>query len=150
MSGLFDALRKLLQTKHAPQVLCFLLCAVFAGSLQGVWFLQMRPFRHALLGFACPSSLHMRNTSRSSSREVGIRVPFFSVVYFGRGTLPQKKRVEGHYWGNYTLSSWSSKSHLWEPPPRIGLLNALYFETFLPLASVPGQDGRRNAQPGVH
>ena len=29
--------------------------------------------------------------TRSSSREVRIRVPFFSVVYFSRGTLPPKK-----------------------------------------------------------
>ena len=29
--------------------------------------------------------------------EVGIGVPFFSVVYVSRGTLPQK-RVKGHYW----------------------------------------------------
>ena len=33
-----------------------------------------------------------RNPTRSSSREVGIRVlPFFWFVYFGRGTLPTKK-----------------------------------------------------------
>ena len=39
--------------------------------------------------------------TRSSSREVRIRVSFFSVVYFGRGTLPThtKKMVKGHYWG---------------------------------------------------
>ena len=37
---------------------------------------------------------------RSSSREARIRVPFLSVVYFGRGTLP-KKRVKGHYWETY-------------------------------------------------
>ena len=29
-------------------------------------------------------------TARSSSREVRIRVPFFSVVYFSRGTQPKK------------------------------------------------------------
>ena len=35
-----------------------------------------------------------------SSSPVRIRVPtFFSVVYFGRGTLPQEKGREGHYWG---------------------------------------------------
>ena len=34
--------------------------------------------------------------SRSSSREVRIRVPCFSVVYLSRGTLPPKK-------GNRTL-----------------------------------------------
>ena len=33
--------------------------------------------------------------SRSSSREVGIRVPFFSVVYFSRGTLPQTSWLKG-------------------------------------------------------
>ena len=39
-----------------------------------------------------------QSASRSSSSEVRIRVPFLSVVYFSRGTLP-KKRVKGHYWG---------------------------------------------------
>ena len=34
----------------------------------------------------------LRDKPRSSSREVRIRVPFFSVVYFSRGTL-----VKGHY-----------------------------------------------------
>ena len=29
--------------------------------------------------------------TRSSSREVRIRVPFFSAVYLSRGTLPQKR-----------------------------------------------------------
>ena len=29
---------------------------------------------------------------KSSSREVRIKVPFFSVAYLSRGTLPQKKR----------------------------------------------------------
>ena len=37
-------------------------------------------------------------TSRSSSKEVRIKVTFFSVVYFSRATLHQK-RVKGHYWG---------------------------------------------------
>ena len=36
-------------------------------------------------------------TTRSSSREVRIRVPFFSVAYFG-GNLP-RKRVKGEYGG---------------------------------------------------
>ena len=35
---------------------------------------------------------------RSPSREVRIRVAFFSVVNFSWGTLP-KKRVKGRYWG---------------------------------------------------
>ena len=37
----------------------------------------------------------------SSRGEVRIRVPFFSVVCFSRGTLPTKKRtaIKGHYWG---------------------------------------------------
>ena len=34
--------------------------------------------------------------------EVRIRVPFFSVVFFSRGTLTQK-RVKGHYWGTYIV-----------------------------------------------
>ena len=34
--------------------------------------------------------------ARSSSREVRIRVPFFSLGYFSRGTLPPKKGREGH------------------------------------------------------
>ena len=29
--------------------------------------------------------------ARSSSREIRIRVPFLSVVYFNRGTLPKKQ-----------------------------------------------------------
>ena len=33
--------------------------------------------------------------SRSSSREVRIRLPFFSVVYCSRGTLPTKKGSQG-------------------------------------------------------
>ena len=37
--------------------------------------------------------------SRSSSREVRVRVPFFSVVYFSRGILPQKRGEKGNYWG---------------------------------------------------
>ena len=36
----------------------------------------------------------MRGASLGPSREVRIRVPFFSVVHFSRGTLPQK-RVKG-------------------------------------------------------
>ena len=36
--------------------------------------------------------------TRSSNREVRIRVPFFSVVYFSRGTLPRGKKK--HYWGD--------------------------------------------------
>ena len=36
----------------------------------------------------------MGSTSRSSSREVRIRVPFFQDVYFSRGTLPTKKGVK--------------------------------------------------------
>ena len=36
--------------------------------------------------------------SRSSSREIRIRVPFFQDVYFSGGTLPQKGR-EGHLAG---------------------------------------------------
>ena len=39
-----------------------------------------------------------QTNARSSSREVGIRVPFLSVVYFSRGTLP-KKFVKGHSCG---------------------------------------------------
>ena len=35
------------------------------------------------------------NCQRSSSREVRIRVPFFSVVYGSRGTLPQKRVGKG-------------------------------------------------------
>ena len=44
--------------------------------------------------------------SRSSSREVRIRVPTFSVVYFSRGT-PQKKNksVQGHLAGGSGGSS---------------------------------------------
>ena len=36
--------------------------------------------------------------SRSSSRELRIRVPLFSVVYFSKGTLPPQKKetVKGH------------------------------------------------------
>ena len=34
-------------------------------------------------------------STRSSSGEVGIRVPFFSVVDFSRGTLPTKKGSKG-------------------------------------------------------
>ena len=41
-----------------------------------------------------PGGLILTHTHRSSSREVRIRVPTFSVVYFSRGTLP-KKRVKG-------------------------------------------------------
>ena len=41
----------------------------------------------------CPIPSH----PRSSSREVRIRVPFFSVVYFSRGTFPPKRNGEkGH------------------------------------------------------
>ena len=44
-----------------------------------------------------------RFPSRSSSREVRIRVPdFFPVVYFSRGALPQK-RVKGHLAGGPSL-----------------------------------------------
>ena len=40
-----------------------------------------------------------KKKSRSSSREVRIRVPdSFSAVYFTRGTLPPKS-AKGHYWG---------------------------------------------------
>ena len=35
------------------------------------------------------------NSTRYSSREVRTRVPFFSVVYFSRGTLPQKRGEKG-------------------------------------------------------
>ena len=35
--------------------------------------------------------------ARPSSREVRIRVPFSSLLFLRRGTLPQK-RVKGHYW----------------------------------------------------
>ena len=37
--------------------------------------------------------------ARSSSRQVRIRVPFFSAVYFNRRTLSKKKGEQGHYWG---------------------------------------------------
>ena len=48
------------------------------------------------------------NRTRSSSREVRIRVPFpFSVVYFGRGTLPPKKGEKGHYWDLAEFAFWS-------------------------------------------
>ena len=39
-------------------------------------------------GFSFMSAIIL---SRSSSGEVRIRVPFFSVVYFSRGTLPPKR-----------------------------------------------------------
>ena len=40
-------------------------------------------------------------TLRGFSRELRIRVPTFSVVYFSRGTLPTKKRGEkGHLAGD--------------------------------------------------
>ena len=48
----------------------------------------------------CPTRLWMIRSNvypvpstRSSSREVRIRVPFFSVVYFSRGPLPTKKET---------------------------------------------------------
>ena len=41
---------------------------------------------------------------RSSSGDVIIRVPLFSVVYFSRGTLPQE-RVKGHYWRTWIHSN---------------------------------------------
>ena len=37
-------------------------------------------------------------STRSSSREVRIRLAFLYVAYFSRGTLSQKS-VKGHYWG---------------------------------------------------
>ena len=37
--------------------------------------------------------------ARSSSREVRLRVPTFSVVYFGRSPPNQKRGEKGHYWG---------------------------------------------------
>ena len=40
----------------------------------------------------CPGG---RESSSRSSREVRIRVPFSSVVYFRRGTLPQKRGEKG-------------------------------------------------------
>ena len=41
--------------------------------------------------------------SRSSSRQVRLRVPEFSVVYVRRGTPPKKKRRKliEHYWGTW-------------------------------------------------
>ena len=42
--------------------------------------------------------------SRSSSREVRIRLPFFSsVVYFSRGTTRPQKRAQGHRWGTQSV-----------------------------------------------
>ena len=51
--------------------------------------------------------------SRSSSREVRTRVQFFSVVYFSRGTLPQKRAEKGHLAGGPRLgrNSKTGKSH---------------------------------------
>ena len=56
------------------------------------------------LGVGCPTyplqelAFQIPPPTRPSSREVGIRVPFFSVVYFSRGTLPTKKEtVKGRY-----------------------------------------------------
>ena len=68
--------------------------------------------------------------STSSSREVRIRVPFFPVVYFSRGTLPPK-RVKGHDWGTQfcisaepEVTSPTSKRRR-EAKPQVGALEVL-------------------------
>ena len=43
----------------------------------------------------CPSVARQHLQTRISSREVRIRAPFSSVVYFSRGTLPTKKGQKG-------------------------------------------------------
>ena len=64
----------------------------------------------------------MGGSRRSSSREVRIRVHVFlfsvSVVYFSRGTLPQKKGREGHLAGGPRNLPTTSPGLISEMEPR--------------------------------
>ena len=54
-------------------------------SRAGLWPAGVRPLKQDAVNQLAS------NWSRSSSREVSIRVPFIFVVYFSRGTLPPKR-----------------------------------------------------------
>ena len=62
-------------------------------------------------------------TPRSSSGEVRIRVPFFSVVYFSRGTLPQKRHGKRALLGDHDAKAWTllkaQLRHAAQMPPRL-------------------------------
>ena len=76
------------------------------GDLGARWGSHRRskPFFHLL---KTPATKMSRSEipSRSSSREVRIRVPFFFFVYCGKGTLPTKKETgeKGHLAGGPCL-----------------------------------------------
>ena len=91
-----------------------------------------------------------RSPTRSSSREVRIRVPLFAAVYFSRGTLPTKKEtVKGHLVGDLAKETGGQLS---APPlsPESGLglarvhleggeVGAHLFGVQLPAELRPGQ-----------
>ena len=75
-------------------------------------------------------------TARSSSREVRIRVPFFSVVYFNRGTNPPQKKG---------IRALGDLDMLTDPPiPRHSLVTILLF-----IVSKMHISGHANWEPGV-